>query len=93
MYAAIRSYPRIDRACEPEEVVRAGRACAAILDRAQGFISCFVLETQRGGLTVVSLFDEHANLEAADQVEFDRLLGLRGSAEAVQGEVVFQRGL
>lgn len=93
MYAAIRSYPLLDPACEPGEVVRAGRACAAVLDRAQGFISCFVLQTQSGGLTVVSLFDEHADLEAAEQFVLDQLLGRRASTGVVQGEVVFQRGL
>ena len=91
MYATIRTYA--DPVCEPEEVVRAGRACAAVLDRAQGFISCFVVRAQNGGLTVVTLFDEHGEVEAADQVVVDQLPGLRGSAEVVQGEVLFQRGL
>jgi hypothetical protein len=95
MYAIIRIYP--DRACKADDVVRTGRGFAAVLDRAHGFVSCFVLRAQDGRLVVVTLFDDQGDLHAAERLAGasvgDHLKGVGEAAEFLQGEVVFQRGL
>jgi hypothetical protein len=95
MYAMIRSYP--DAACPPAEVVRAGRRLASVLDRAPGFISCVILQSNTGQLAVLTLFEDRAKLEAAEQRATGciahELQTVAASTELLSGEVVFQRGL
>jgi hypothetical protein len=95
MYAMIRSYP--DAACPPAEVVHAGRRLASVLERAPGFISCVILRSNIGQLAVLTLFEDQANLEAAELraagCVANELRTVTASTELLRGEVVFQRGL
>ena len=95
MYAIIRSYP--DPACSRDDVVRAGRHYASVLDALPGFLSCLILRSENGQLSVLTLFDEKANVPAAEHLSgpalADYLDGLPGPADCVTSEVVFQRGL
>jgi hypothetical protein len=94
MYAMIRSYP--DPSCSRDDLVSAGRACARELDDASGFISCLILRGDNG-LTVLTLFDELADLQAVEQTPgtrlADYLAGLSRTSECIAADVVFQRGL
>jgi hypothetical protein len=95
MYAMIRSYP--DPACTRDDLVRAGRACASVLDDAPGFISCLILRGNSGRLTVLTLFDDRAALQTAEQTPgttlADHLADLIRPSDCVAADVIFQRGL
>lgn len=95
MHAMIRRYA--DPGCASDEVVRAARSLAAVLDDVPGFISCVIVRPQSGGLALVTLFDEHANVSAAEKARgaclADHLPGLAEPYDLMTGEVVFQRGL
>ena len=95
MYAMIRSYP--EPACTRDDLIRAGRACARVLDDAPGFISCLILRGDSGRLTVLLLFDELADLQTAEQTHgttlADHLAGLTRPSDCIAGDVIFQRGL
>jgi hypothetical protein len=95
MYAMTRSYA--DRACTRDDLVRAGRACARVLDNAPGFISCLILRGDDGRLTVLTLFDGLADLQMAEETPgtrlADHLAGLTRPSECISADVIFQRGL
>jgi hypothetical protein len=89
---------RFDAAgCSSDELVRAGRRLANVLDHVPGFMSCVIVRAQGGGLAMVTLFEEQAGLRAAEGLTgtslVEHLPGLVGPAEVTTGEVVFQRGL
>ena len=83
--------------CSSDELVRAGRRLANVLDHVPGFISCVIVRAQGGNLATVTLFEEQAGLGAAEGLTgtslVEHLPGLTGPADVTTGEVVFQRGL
>jgi hypothetical protein len=95
MYAMIRSYP--DPACSRDDLIRAGRACARVLDNAPGFISYLILRADNGRLTVLTLFDDLADLQMAEQAPrttlADYLAGLMRPSDCTAADVIFQRGM
>ena len=96
MYATIRHYGRA--AGSPEDLDRAGRALAAVLSAAPGFVACAVLHADDGGCAAVSLFERRAELDAADRVVArwmaEHLAGLLpGAPRITRGEVVAQKGI
>ena len=95
MYALIQRY--VGTASTTDEVVAAGRRVSGMLDREPGFVSCVILRDGPGRLTMVSLFDDQASLEAAGLLDGTGLgHHLHASVEPTEvttGEVVFQKGL
>jgi hypothetical protein len=94
MYAMIRRYA--DPGCATDDIVRAGRQLAAVLDHVPGFVSLVIVQGS-GGLAVVSLFEEQANLQAVEQHPgaclAEHLPGVVKPVDLTTGQVVFQRGL
>lgn len=95
MHAMIRRYA--DPGCARDDVVRAGRRLAAVLDHVPGFVSCVIVQAPNGGLAVVTLFEEPTSLRLAEQLPDACLAAhLPGTSKPIDlttGEVVFQRGL
>ena len=96
MYATIRRYGRV--AGSSDDLARAGRALAAVLGTAPGFISCAVLDAGAGGCAAVTLFERRADLDGADRLvaqwSAEHLAGLLPEAPQItSGEVVAQRGI
>jgi hypothetical protein len=96
MYATIRRYDHV--AGTLEDIQNAGRALAARLSQAPGFVSYAALDGGPGVLAWVSFFET-----AADQAAADRLVAfwaaehlgalLPRPPQVTGGEVVVQRGL
>ena len=96
MHAVIRRYDRV--AGPPDAFVRAGRALAAGLGRAPGFVSCAALDAGAGVLAWVSFFETEADLRAAGRLVAAWEAEHRGALlprppQVTGGEVVVQRGL
>jgi hypothetical protein len=96
MYATIRHYERV--AGTPDDLARAGRALAAVLGQAPGFVACAVVAADGGGCAAVGLFERRADLDAADRLvarwTAEHLAELRPEAPQItRGEVVAQRGI
>ena len=96
MYATIRRYDHVAGA--PDELQRAGRALAARLSGAPGFVSCAALAGGEGVLAWVGFFETAADLAAADGLvaawaaEHEAAL-LPRAPQVTAGEVVAQKGL
>src|SRR5262245_38860641 len=96
MYARIHRY---DHVVGPtDELVRAGRALAARLSRAPGFVSFAALDAGAGVLAAVSFFETEADLQAADRLVAAWAAGhlsalLPRPPQVIGGEVLVQRGL
>jgi hypothetical protein len=96
MYAAIRRYDHIG--WSPEDIQNAGRALAALLSQAPGFVSYAALDGGPGVLAAVSFFETAADLAAADRLveawAAEHLAPLLpGAPQVTGGEVVAQKGL
>ena len=96
MYATIRRYEHV--AGSPDEVLRAGRALAARVSQAPGFVSCAALDGGAGVLAAVCFFETAADLAAAGRLleawVTEHLAPLRpGAPQVTDGEVVAQKGL
>jgi hypothetical protein len=96
MYATIRRYRRV--AGSSDDLARAGRALAAVLGKAPGFISYAVLDAGDGVCATVSTFERQADLDAADRLVVrwiaENLAGLLPDAPQItSGEVVAQKGI
>jgi hypothetical protein len=96
MYATIRRYDHV--AGSPEELLRAGRALAARVSQAPGFVSCAALDGGAGVLAAVCFFETEADLAAADRLleawAAEQFPPLRpGAPQVTGGEVVAQKGL
>jgi hypothetical protein len=96
MYATIRRYDHV--AGSTDELTRAGRALAARLSQAPGFVSCAALDGGAGVLAAVGFFETAADLAAADRLveawAAEHLAPLLPAAPQVTGgEVVAQKGL
>ena len=96
MHAVIRRYDHV--AGTPDDLHRAGRALAARLSRAPGFVSYAALDAGAGVLAWVTFFETEADLLAADRLvaawEAEHLGALLPRPPQVTGgEVVVQRGL
>src|SRR5919204_6241391 len=66
MYATIRRYEHV--AGSLDDLMRAGRALAARLSQAPGFVSFAALDAGPGVLASVSFFETEADLAAADRL-------------------------
>ncbi len=81
-----------------EEVTRGGRQLASALSTAPGFVSYALLDAGDGVLVSINVFEDHADLEAADQLvkgwvaEHLAALLVR-PPEVIGGEVIVQRGM
>jgi hypothetical protein len=81
-----------------EAVMQAGRRLAAALSTAPGFVSYAVLDAGDGVLVSVTVFDDRADLEAAQPL-IDRWVAehltamLPRTTEVIAGEVIVQRGM
>jgi quinol monooxygenase YgiN len=81
-----------------DEVMRAGRQLASALSEAPGFVSYAVLDAGDGVVVFVTVFDDPADLAAADQF-IDRWVAehltalLSPPPEVIVGEVIVQRGM
>ena len=96
MHAVIRRYARV--AGPPDALQVAGRALAARLSRAPGFVSYAALDAGPGVLAWVSFFETAADLAAADRLVAaweaeHRAALLPRPPQVTGGEVVVQRGL
>jgi heme-degrading monooxygenase HmoA len=95
MHAMIQRY--VGAAPTTDELVAAGRRLGGILDGVPGFISCVLLRVGTGRLTMVSLFEDQASLEAAGLLDGTALGHHLNTpvepTEVTTGEVVFQKGL
>jgi hypothetical protein len=96
MYATIRRYDHVAGA--PDDLRRAGRALAARLSRAPGFVSYAALDGGPGVLAAVCFFETAADLAAADRlvaawVAEHRAALLPRTPQVTGGEVVVQKGL
>jgi hypothetical protein len=96
MYATIRRYHHA--AGSTDDLMRAGRALAARLSQAPGFVSYAALDAGAGVLATVAFFETAAELAAADRLvaawvaeHADALLPR--PPQTIGGEVVVQRGL
>jgi hypothetical protein len=96
MYATIRRFGRVEGS--PDDLARAGRALAAVLGQAPGFVACAILAADGSGCAAVGLFERRADLDAAELLvarwTAEHLAGLLPEAPQVtRGEVVAQRGI
>jgi hypothetical protein len=96
MYATIRRYDHAGGA--PDDRARAGRALAARLSQAPGFVSCAALEDGAGVLAWVGFFETAADLAAAERLVAGwaaehRATLLPEPPQVTAGEVVAQKGL
>ena len=96
MYATIRHYGRV--AGSSDDLAHAGRALAAVLGRAPGFISYALLDAGDDACAAVCIFGCRADLDAADQLVAQWIAehgsGLLPEApQILRGEVVAQRGI
>jgi hypothetical protein len=96
MYATIRRYDHV--AGSLDDLMRAGRALAARLSQAPGFVSYAAVDAGPGVLASVSFFETEADLVAADRLVAawvaEHLAALLPQpSQAIGGEVVVQRGL
>ena len=96
MYATIHRYDCV--AGSTDELVRAGRALAARLSQAPGFVSYATLNAGAGVLASVSFFETEAELAAADRLMAawvaEHLAALLPRPpQVLSGEVLAQRGL
>jgi heme-degrading monooxygenase HmoA len=81
-----------------DEVVHAGNHLASALSQAPGFVTCALLDAGRGVLVSISVFEDRADMEAADRLVgkavAERLASLLPHpTEVVAGEVIVQRGM
>ncbi len=81
-----------------EEVMQAGRRLASALSTAPGFVSYAVLDAGDGVLVSVTVFDDRADLEAAQPLIVRSVAEhlaalLPRPPEVIAGEVIVQRGL
>jgi len=95
MQAVIQRY--VGTAVSTDEIVAAGRTLTRLLDAVPGFVSCVILQADPGQLTMMSLFEDEASLEAAGLLD-GTALGHHLTApleptEVTTGQVVFQKGL
>ena len=96
MHATIRRYEGVSGTTD--ELIRTGRALAAGLSQARGFVSYVILEAGPGVLATVTIFEDPISLGEADCV-FGSALGegpaalLSAQPQVTTGEIIFQRGL
>ena len=81
-----------------EELLPAGRRMAAALGKVPGFVNHVVLDGGSGVLLTISIFENAADLEAAERLiamEATRLrsIGWPAATRLTGGEVIIQRGL
>lgn len=81
-----------------DEVMRAGRQLAFALSQAPGFVTYALLDAGHGVLVSITVFEERADLEAADQlvgswVAEHLAASLPHPPEVIAGEVIVQRGM
>ena len=96
MHAAIRRFQITAGAVD--KLVRAARPLTTTLSEIPGFISFVMLETDDGGLTAISIFEDRAGLEAADQVATawaaqHAVTEYESAMQLTRGQIVVQRGL
>lgn len=96
MYATIRWRER--GTASPDELARAGRALAAHLGGLAGFVACLFLEAPDGGYAAIGIFEDRANLVAADELvagwsPIELPAPWAEPSHRFTGEVVMQRGL
>lgn len=98
MYASIQRYDNVTAL--PDELMPAGRRHAAALQRVPGFVAYLLLDAGDGQLMAVSLFEDEADLLAAERVpaldewlQAERTPPAAGQPRVTRGEVVVQKGL
>jgi hypothetical protein len=96
MYATICHYDHL--AGSTDDLMRAGRALAARLSQAPGFVSYAALDVGAGVLASVYFFETEADLQAANQIvaawTAEHLaVVLPHPSQVTGGEVVVQKGL
>lgn len=96
MHAAIRRFQITAGAVDA--LVRTARALTATLSEIPGFISFVMLETDDGGLTAISIFEDRAGLEAADRATTawaaqHSVTDNEAVLPLTRGQIVVQRGL
>jgi hypothetical protein len=96
VFATIRRYEPVGGS--PDDRARAGRALAARLSQAPGFVSCAALEACPGVLAWIGYFETAADLAAAERLVAGwaaehRATLLPEPPQVTAGEVVAQKGL
>ena len=96
MHTAIRRFQITAGAIDA--LARTGRALTATLSEIPGFISFVMLETDDGGLTSISIFEDRAGLEAGDRATTawaaaHAVIESCGSSPVTRGQIIVQRGL
>ena len=96
MYATIQHCER--GAASTDDLAQAGHALAAHLSKTPGFVAYLLVEMPGGGHAAVCIFEDRAELAAADElVAWPAPAGSAGQgacpAVRITGEVIAQRGL
>lgn len=96
-------YATIARRCAtgmgtPAELERAGRALSALVCGLPGFVAYVALEDEDGGIASISIFENRASMEEANQRMAAWQAGGTGAPspcrlQLVSGEVIAQKGL
>ena len=95
MYATIR---RHEGEASTDELTRAGRALAARLGAAPGFVAPLLLQAPDGVCAAIRIFEDRASLEDADRLVAGWLMAQVAAPgpdppQLTAGEVIAQKGL